>query len=133
MAYEESLRSITLNADATVGIYTGVPGQPGSPDPHGGKQYHFVKITGAHTVGLADATNAVVGVMQNKPQGPGNAATVAIAGVSKVVSDVAVPAGSAVKVSADGQAAITGTGPTVGIAITTTANPGELVDVLLTL
>src|SRR5262245_3592350 len=133
MAYEESLRSITLNADSSLGIYTGVPGQPGSPDPHGGKQYHFVKITGAHQVGLADATAAVVGVMQNKPQGTGQAATVAIAGVTKAVSDVPVPAGSAVKVSADGQAAITGSGPTVGIAITTTANAGELVDVLLTL
>lgn len=133
MAYEESLRSITLNADSSLGIYTGVPGQPGSPDPHGARQYHFVKITGAHQVGLADAAAAVVGVMQNKPQGAGQAATVAIAGVSKVVSDVPVPAGSAVKSSADGQAAITGTGPTVGIAITTTANAGELVDVLLTL
>jgi hypothetical protein len=133
MAYEESLRSITLNADSSLGIYTGVPGQPGSPDPHGGRQYHFVKITGVHQVGLADATNAVVGVMQNKPQNSGNAATVAIAGVSKVVSDVAITAGDAIKVSADGQAAKTGTGPTVGIAITTTANPGELVDVLLTL
>jgi hypothetical protein len=133
MAYEESLRSITLNADSSLGIYTGVPGQPGSPDPHGGKQYHFVKVTGVHQVGLADATNAIVGVMQNKPQGSGQAATVAIAGVSKVVSDVAVTAGAAIKVSADGQAAITGTGPTVGIALSTTANPGELVNVLLTI
>ena len=76
MAYEESLRSITLNADSSLGIYTGVPGQPGSPDPHGGKQYHFVKVTGVHQVGLADATAAVVGVLQNKPQGTGQAATV---------------------------------------------------------
>jgi hypothetical protein len=133
MAYEESLRSITLNADSTLAVYTGVPGQPGSPDPHGGKQYHFVKVTGAHQVGLADAAAAVVGVCQNKPQNAGNAATVAIAGVSKVVSDVAITAGDAIKVSADGQAAKTGAGPTVGIALSTTANAGELVNVLLTL
>jgi len=134
MAYEESLRSITLNADSSLGIYTGVPGQPGSPDPHGGKQYHFVVITGVHQVGLADADDtAVVGVMQNKPQGARQAATVAIAGVSKVVSDVAITAGDAIKVSADGQAAKTGSGPTVGHALSTTANAGELVDVLLTL
>jgi hypothetical protein len=133
MAYEESLRSITLNADATLGIYTGVPGQPGSPDPHGGKQYHFVKVTGVHQVGLADATNVVIGVMQNKPQGTGQAATVAIAGVSKVVSDVAITAGDKIQVSADGQAAKTGTGPVVGIALSTTVNPGELVNVLLTI
>ena len=133
MAYEESLRSITLNADATIGIYTGVPGQPGSPDPHGGKQYHFVKITGVHQCGLAGATGAVCGVLQNKPQGTGQAATVAIAGVSKVVSDVPITAGASIQVSSDGQAAITGTGPVVGQAISTTANAGELVDVLLTL
>jgi hypothetical protein len=133
MAYEESLRSITLNADSSLGIYTGVPGQPGSPDPHGGKQYHFVKVTGAHQVGLAGATGAVVGVMQNKPQGAGQAATVAIAGVSKVVSDVPLTAGDAIQVSADGQAAKTGAGPVVGIALSTAVNAGELVNVLLTL
>jgi hypothetical protein len=133
MAYEESLRSITLNADSSLGIYTGVPGQPGSPNPHGGKQYHFVKVTGVHQVGLAGATGSVVGVMQNKPQGTGQAATVAIAGVSKVVSDVPITAGSSIQVSADGQAAITGTGPVVGIALSTTANAGELVNVLLTI
>lgn len=133
MAYEESLRSISLNADATVGIYTGVPGQPGSASPNGGQQYHFVKVTGVHQVGLADATNPVVGVLQNKPQAPGAAATVGFHGVSKVVSDVAITAGAAIKVSATAQAAITGAGPTVGIALSTTANPGELVDVLLTI
>ena len=58
MAYEESLRSITLNADSSLGIYTGVPGQPGSPDPHGGGQYHFVIVTGVHQCGLADGTGA---------------------------------------------------------------------------
>jgi len=134
MAYEESLRSITLNADSSLGVYTGVPGQPGSPDPHGGKQYHFVKITGVHQVGLADAAAASVGVMQNKPQGAGQAATVAIAGVSKVVCDIAIAsAGAACKVSADGQATTAGAGPTVGIFLSTTANAGELVHVLLTL
>jgi hypothetical protein len=134
MAYEESLRSISLNADASVGIYTGVPSQPGSPDPHGGKQYHFVKITGVHQVGLAGAADtAIVGVLQNKPQGTGQAATVGYNGVTKVVSDVAVTAGAAIKVSADGQAAVTGAGPTVGIALSTTATAGELVSVLLTL
>lgn len=133
MAYEESLRSITLNADSSLGIYTGVPGQPGSPDPHGGKQYHFVKVTGVHQVGLAGATGAVVGVLQNKPQGTGHAATVGFHGVSKVVSDVAITAGDAIQVSADGQAAKSGAGPVVGIALSTTANPGELVNVLLTI
>lgn len=133
MAYEESLRSITLNADSSLAVWTGVPGQPGSASPNGGKQYHFVTVTGAHQVGLSDDSSGAIGVLQNKPQNEGNAATVAIRGVSKVVSDVAITAGDAIKVSADGQAAKTGTGPTVGIALSTTANAGELVSVLLTL
>jgi hypothetical protein len=131
MAYEESLRSITLNADSSLAVYTGVPGQPGSPSPHGGKQYHFVKVTGVHQVGIADADDTVIGVLQNKPQVTGGAATVGIRGVSKVVCDAAITAGAAIKVSADGQAATAGAGPTVGIALTTTANAGELVSVLL--
>lgn len=132
MAYEESLRSITLNADATLAVVTGVPGQPGSAAPNGGKQYHFVKVTGVHQVGIAGAADtAVIGVLQNKPQNTGNAATVGIRGVSKVVSDVAITAGDAIKVSSDGQAAKTGSGPVVGVALNTTANAGELVSVLL--
>jgi hypothetical protein len=133
VAYEESLRSITLTADATLAVYTGVPGQPGSASPNSGKQYHFVKVTGVGQVGIAAATGAVHGVLQNKPQNTGNAATVGIRGVSKVVSDVALNAGDPIQVSADGQAAKTGTGPVVGVALSTTANPGELVSVLLTL
>jgi len=132
VAYEESLRSITLNADATLATYTGVPGLPGSASPNGGKQYHFVKVTGVHQVGIANATDtSVVGVLQNKPQVTGGAATVGIRGVSKVVSDVAITAGDRIQVSSDGQAAKTGTGPVVGVALTTTANAGELVSVLL--
>ena len=133
MAYEESLRSITLNADSSIGIYTGVPGQPGSPDPHGAKQYHFVKVTGVHQVGLADGTGPCIGVLQNKPQGTGQAATVGFHGVSKVVSDVPLTAGAKIQVSADGQAAVLAAGTQVGIALSTTANAGELVNVLLTI
>ena len=132
MAYEESIRSITLNADASLAQYTGVPGQPGSPTPHGGKQYHFVKVTGAHQCGLADADDTtVVGVVQNKPQHVGNAATVAIRGVSKVVSDAAIAAGAEIRVSADGQATTAGAGPVVGLSLNATGAAGELVSVLL--
>jgi hypothetical protein len=134
MAYEESLRSITLNADATLAQYTGVPGQPGSASPNGGKQYHFVKVTGAHQVGLADADDTgVIGVVQNKPQVTGGAATVGIRGVSKVVADKAIDAGEKVFVSADGQAtdATGGGGLCVGVAVSSVANAGELISVLL--
>ena len=55
MAYDEAIRSISLDADSSIAVYTGVPGLPGSADPNGGKQYRFVKVTGAGTVGLATA------------------------------------------------------------------------------
>ena len=94
-----------------------------------------IKVTGVHQVGIANGSSGEVciGVLQNKPQYSGNAATVAIRGVTKVVSDVAITAGAKVYVSSDGQA--TGTASTstqvVGIAVSTTANAGELVSVLL--
>jgi hypothetical protein len=135
VAYEESIRSITLDADASLGIYTGVPGLPGSANPNGGKQYHFVKVTGAHTCGVASAVgDKVIGVLQNKPQTTGAAATVAIRGVSKVVSDKAVAAGTEVYLSADGQATdVTTSATRVGVALSTTTAAGELLVVLLQL
>ena len=87
MAFEEGLKSISLAADSSIGIYTGVPGLPGSADPNNGKQYCFVKVTGAKTAGLATAaTDRVIGVLQNKPQNTGAAATVGFQGVSFVVT-----------------------------------------------
>jgi len=136
MAYEETLRSISLDADSSLAAYTGAPGSPGAPasPAHGGKQYHFVKVTGPHTVGIADADDTtVVGVMQNKPQVTGQAATVGYQGVTKVVADKSLAAGALVKVSAAGQATDTGAGPTVGIVILGVANAGELASVLLKL
>ena len=137
MAYEESIRSITLVADSSVGVYTGVPGLPGSAAPNGGKQYHFVKVTGAATVGLVSGvTDEVVGVLQNKPQNEGAAATVAIRGVSKVTADAAITAGAVVYTSADGQVtsdSSTGTATRVGIALQAASAAGELIPVLLQL
>lgn len=136
MAFEEGLRSISLNADATLAVYTSVPGQPGSADPNGGKQYRFVKVTGATQVGLADATanEVVVGVLQNKPQFTGQSATVAIRGVSKVQAGGNVNAGQAVKVKNTGEA-VAATLPAdaalvVGVAVTSGAD-GQIISVLL--
>jgi hypothetical protein len=52
MSYEENLKSFNADADASIGIYTGVPGQPGSASPNGGKQYCPLRITGKNQVGL---------------------------------------------------------------------------------
>lgn len=137
MAYEETLRSITLDADSSIGIYTGVPGLAGSASPNGGKQFYFVKVTAAHTAGLATAAanERVVGVLQNKPQGTGHAATVAIGGVSMVVAGGTVAAGDGIKVNASGQGItwVAGTDADalrVGVAISGAAS-GQLFTCLL--
>jgi len=134
MAYEETLRSLTLNADSSVGIYTGVPGTAGATNPNNGKQYTFVKITGAHQCGLASAvTDDVVGVLQNKPQGVGHACTVGYQGVSKVRAAKAIAAGAAVYSTAAGLATdASGGGATkIGIALLAAGAADDLVPVLL--
>ena len=137
MAYEESLRSITLEADATLGVYTGVPGTrdniAGYTPNYVGFQYRFVKVTGDHTVGLADADDTnIVGVLQNKPQGAGHAATVGFQGVSKVRAAGAITAGAAVASDATGLATATvGAAGAQGIALQSAAGAGELIAVLL--
>jgi len=138
MAYEDSLRSVTLNADSTLAVYTGVPGLPGSADPNGGKQYNFVKVTGARQCGLATAAaNEIpVGVLQNKPQYTGQAATVGLRGISKVEAGGNVSAGNAIKIKATGQG-VAATLPAdvalvVGIALSSAAD-GQIFTCLLQL
>ncbi len=105
MAYEESLRSITLVADASIGVYTGPPGVVGSASPNSGKHFRFVKVVGANTAGLCTAaTDVHAGILQNKPQGAGHAATVGFSGVSAVVAGAAVAAGDLVASDAQGRA-----------------------------
>ena len=131
MAYEESLREISLNADATVGIYTGVPGLPGSASPNNGKQYCFVKLTGERTVGLATgaAGELVAGVLQNKPQSVGAAAAVGFSGVSKVqVGVAAVAAGAAVIADGNGCAVTGAAGRAVALA---SGAAGSIIPILL--
>jgi len=133
-AYEEAIRSITLCADSTLAEYTGAPGLPGSPKPHTGKQYRFVKITGPHQVGLATAGEDVVGVLQNKPQVDGEAATVTIRGVVIVRAGGAIAAGDLVTTDANGLAVkTTDVTKKVGRAVSNVAGVDRLVSVLLTL
>lgn len=132
MSYEEILTSLTLVADASLAQYTGVPGIPGSANPNYGKQYRFVKVTGANQCGLATAgTDMVVGVMQNKPQVTGQAATVAVAGVSNVMAGAAFSAGDKVTVDNQGRA-IKATGSDfVGVALMAAEKADVLAPVLL--
>lgn len=137
MAYEEALRSISLKADASLAVFTGVPGQPGSASPNSGNQYRFVKATSTAatcTLATTASNELVLGVLQNKPQYTDMAATVAISGVSKVEAGSSVSAGNAIKVDSDGQG-VAATLPTdlalvVGVALAG-ASTGQLFPCLL--
>lgn len=133
MAFEETIHSISLAADASLALYTGVPGQPGSPKPNSGFQYRFVKVTGKTQVGLCKAAaDRAIGVMQSKPQVVGQAATIALWGVSFVQAGGAVAAGDLVTSDATGQA-VKATDATTsrGVALTASSTAGELISVLL--
>jgi hypothetical protein len=133
MSYEESLVSITLDADSSVGVYTGVAGTPGAASNNAGLQYRFVKLVSAHTVGLVTAnTQKSVGVLQNKPQGTGHAATVGIFGVSNVEAGAAVAAGATVCSDTVGRAVtVAGSEVVQGIALRAATAAGQLIPVLL--
>jgi hypothetical protein len=131
MAYDETLRTISLDSDASIGFYTGVPGARGSLDPNGGMQYHFVDITGPHQAGLVTAVGGdSVGVLQNKPQYAGEAATVAIAGATLLVASGTLTAGDKVQATATGAGILATTGQVLGKVIIG-APSGALATVLL--
>lgn len=129
MAYEEKVVAISLDADASLGIYTGVPGQPGSAVPNSGRQYRFVKGTGEHQVGLAVGTSDdVVGVMTNKPQTPGAAATIVIGGVIQITAGGALPAWTRVGPDTQGRAIANANGR--WLTVLTAAGIGELTSIV---
>lgn len=138
MAYTEQLRSITLEADSSIAEATGVPGQPGASEPNSGKQYRFVKVTGSRAAGLCTgaANERAIGVLQNKPQVTGEAATVGFDGVSMVqAGSGGITAGSGVKSDGAGLAIVWAAGTDdadlcLGIA-TLTAASGALGSVLI--
>lgn len=133
MSYEESLSRITLNADASLAVFTGVAGAPGSVSPSYGKMYRFVKVTGSHQCGQATAaTDAVVGVLQNKPQVAGQAATVALRGVSNVMAGAVLAAGVTVTCDVTGRA-IAGAANVLGITLAASTAADQAVPVLLKL
>jgi hypothetical protein len=132
MAYEESLRQISLDADPTIGIFTGTPGLPGSAVPNNGRQYYWLAVTGERMVGLATAaTDPIAGILQNKPQMVGAAAGVGFAGVSMMqIGAVAVAAGDRVGPGPDGAGITVADGP--GIALSSGV-AGAVIPVLLTI
>lgn len=87
MATQESLKCITLEAGADLS----------------GDQYKFVKLSAGKAVLCAAATDAPVGVLQNKPTS-GQAATVAVSGVTKLLSGGTITAGNLLGTDASGTA-----------------------------
>lgn len=135
--YDESLRTITLNADATLAKFTGAPGLPGSANGANvaGNQYRAVVVTGARQAGLSNANNGrVVGICQTKPQYTGNAATIGFSGVSRVMTSTNIVAGAVVYCDANGEGTnSSSTNVVLGIALDTSTTTGALVPVLLQL
>lgn len=129
MSYEESLKSINLDVDSSLGFYTGVPGLPGSTDPNYGRMYRFVKVVSPHTVGMCTAAgDLIVGILQNKPQVAGQAGTVGIFGVSNITAGAAITAGDRLVPDSTGRAVQGGAGTWLALASATVAN--ELIPAL---
>ena len=125
MSYEQNVRSVSFLADATVGVFTGVPGQPGSLSPNGGTQYKLVKLTAKDTVGLminTDAVGLLVGVIQNKPQKTGAAVTVAYEGITNVIAGASCAVGDLLSADASGRAVTTAGGRLRALQAASAAN-----------
>lgn len=99
-----------------------------------GAQYAIVRVSAADTCNLASnaAAQDMVGVLQNKPAATGRAAQVRVLGETKVVAGAAITAGDLVTTNGSGRAAAATSGQMIlGQAISTAANDGELLRVLL--
>lgn len=132
MAQEEGLRNLTFVAGTGVGVYSGVPGKPGSVSPHPA-QYRAVKGgSAAKEVVLADAADSapisIVGVVGNTPQGVGHPVTVGVAGISPVlVGTGGVSAWDPLKIE-DGGAFVTATLPGDAAAVVAIAQQDGVED-----
>jgi hypothetical protein len=116
MASENIVQSITLPAAADLSS----------------SQFKLVTVNSSGQAALANATALVVGVLQNKPSAAGQAATVAVHGVSKAVAGGAITAGARVTADASGNAiAAASAGDAVlGVALTGAAS-GDVFPVLI--
>lgn len=119
MAFEEILRSVTMEANADLST----------------AQYRFLVLDGTTgRVNLAGAGGDAYGVLQNKPKGVGHAATVARSGISKVVAGEAIARGDAIASDATGRAVVAGTGEaTCGRAVLAATGAGQIISVDLEL
>jgi hypothetical protein len=93
MAFEEDVLDVTFKAASGLASTTV------------NYQYHFVKLSADNEVTIASgATDAVIGVLQNKPQTTGSAARVRVFGVTRVVAAGVIAVGTKVGTDASGHA-----------------------------
>jgi hypothetical protein len=132
MSYEENLKSFSADADASIGIYTGVPGMPGSANPNGGKQYCALRYTGAHQVGLNTAGRSVAdGVTNGTTTVTSATAAFTAADVGRPVSGTDIPANTTIASVTNGTTVVlsqaaTGTHSGNSFVLATAATVGVL-------
>lgn len=111
---QDILPGLSLNASADLRTHT----------------QKFVVVSGVRTVNVAGAGVAAIGVLENAPN-TGEAATVTYKGICKVICGAAVTAGAKVMSNASGLAiTATATNHVVGIAVSTTANANEILEII---
>ena len=110
---DERFQAVTLEADKDLSS----------------KQYHFVKLDGAEVTDCSVEGELAFGVLRNAPD-DGEAATVAISGITNVVAGEAISAGDKVTTKADGRAqTATATDAILGWAVRGASGDGHVCSV----
>jgi len=116
MAVEQALKVISLLASADLSSY----------------QYRFMKVDSNGKAALCGDGQWGIGVLQNDPAAADRAASIAVAGASKVEAGGTVTAGGAVASDANGRAVDAASGDYIlGMALESATAAGQVVSVLL--
>lgn len=117
MAYEESLKCISLNISASLASY----------------QYRFLKMNAAGTVTINETSGgACIGVNQGKESTVGAPATVGVSGVSKITLGAAAStAGINLMSDTTGRAILATTGKYIMGKLLTTGVENDVVSMLI--
>ena len=116
MAYEESLKCISVEAGSDLSA----------------RQYRYVVINSSGQLAVASAGSKADGILQDDPSAAGQAATLAIDGVSKIQVGAAVTAGDDLAVGSNGLAVTATSGDVVvGRALTTGSGLNSIISALI--
>ena len=102
------------------------------------EQHHLMVCGADGYASLAGAGGVCIGVLQNKPSAAGQAAEIAVYGITKVVSDgsgVNIVVGDKLKADASGHAvkAATDADMVAGIALNASTAAGTIISMILTI